>query len=121
MNLSILLLGIPRRLASKLLKSVLELLQLLFHSLRELIDNRIVLRELLVFPHITLQFRIPPLLDLIPVPQHVALLLEGFDLLIEEFGAGVPVVILIEYLLKFIERGILLLAVLVLAVVLDVD
>lgn len=113
--------GIPRRLASKLLKSSLKLRQLLLHSLSELADSRIVLHKLLVFLHITLQFRILPLLDLIPVPQHVAFLLESFDLLIEEFSASVPVVILIEDLLQFIERRILLLTVLVLAVVLDVD
>ena len=121
MNLSILLLRIPRSLASKLFESGLELSQLLLHSLGQLSDHRIIGCELLVFLDIALQLGIPPVLQLVPVPEGAAPVLEGFDLFVEELGASVPVVILIEDLLEFIEGGIFLLAVLVLAVVLDVD
>lgn len=113
--------GVLRSPASKLLESSLELGQLLLHSLGELTDDRIVLRELLVFLDITLQFCVPPLLQLIPVPQAVASILKSPDLLAEKFRAGISVVILIEDLLQFIEGRVLLLTVLVLAVVLDID
>ena len=121
MNLSILLFGVFGSFASKLLESSLELGQLLLHGLGELPDNRIILRELFVFLDIALQFCIPLLVHLIPTPEHAAFILKSFDLFAEYFSASVPVVILIEDLLKFIEGRVLLLAVLVLAVVLDVD